>query len=80
MAFPHGTSRQKLYTRYDASTDGSNKARRAYQKGLTAAEEEYGGMNEDEQDYYNENTGGLRPDQHEDLDPRAKEFRDKAGR
>lgn len=80
MEFPPGSDRQKLYSRYDASTKGSNQARRTYQNGLTTAKDEYRHMSKDEQDYYTENTGGLRPDQHEHLDPRAREWRDKSGR
>ena len=79
MEFAHGSDRQKLYDRYDASTKPSNRARRAYETGLTAAKNEYVDMNKEEQDYYEANTGGLRPDQHELLDPRAKDWRDKCG-
>ncbi|KAL9134099.1 MAG: hypothetical protein Q9175_004726 [Cornicularia normoerica] len=46
-------------------------------KGLAAANDEYEYMDEEQQEYYNHNTGGLPPHQHERLDPRASEYRDK---
>lgn len=78
--FPRGTDRQKLHSQYSASTNGRDAARGAYQKGLGAAQEEYENMDEEEQEYYTQNTGGLAPHQHERLDPRAKEYRDKSYR
>lgn len=78
--FPHGSDRQKLHTQYSASTNGRDVARGAYQKGLAAANDEYEYMDEEQQEYYNHNTGGLPPHQHERLDPRASEYRDKCYR
>lgn len=78
--FPRGSDRQKLHTQYNASTHGRDVARGAYQRGLTAAEDEYLDMGKHEKIYYEENTGGLPPHQHERLDPRAREYRDKCYR
>ena len=76
--FPRGTDRQKLHSQYSASTKGRDAAHSAYQKGLGAADDEYENMTEEEQRYYAKNTGGLPPHQHERLDPRAREYRDKS--
>ena len=78
--FPHGSDRQKLHTQYSASTNGRDVTRGAYEKGLKAAKNEYDDMDEEEQEYYHQNTGGLPPHQHERLDPRATEYRDKCYR
>lgn len=57
-----------------------NMARHIYSNGLTAAQAEFEDMDEDERDFYRENSAGLTPSQHERLDPPAKEYRDKAYR
>ncbi|CAD6567889.1 MAG: hypothetical protein ASARMPRED_001178 [Alectoria sarmentosa] len=67
----------KLHTQYSASTNGRDVTRGAYEKGLKAAKNEYDDMDEEEQEHYLQNTGGLPPHQHERLDPRATEYRDK---
>ena len=78
--FPHGSSRQKLHTQYSASTRPRDTARGAYKDGLGAITEELEMMGIDQRDHYRLNTGGLAPDQHERLDPRAREYRDKSYR
>ena len=75
--FPHGSDRQKLHSRYSASTKARDGARSAYERGLATATQEYNMMEEEEQEYYTANTGGLAPHQHERLDPHAKQYRDK---
>lgn len=52
IEFPPGTDRQKLYARYNASTEPSNVARRAYHKGVEAAKDENHRMTKEEQRYY----------------------------
>ena len=75
--FPPGSERDKMYKSYNASTRGRDVARDAYQTGLASAKNQNRRMTEDEEEYYRENTGGLRPDQHEQLDPRAALYRDR---
>lgn len=78
--FPQGSDREKLYKHYHASTNKKKIARRAYENGFTAAKNEYQSMNEAEKRYYKNHTDGLTPEQHERLDPRAKDLRDKCER
>ncbi|CAF9937417.1 MAG: hypothetical protein ALECFALPRED_007244 [Alectoria fallacina] len=77
LKFPHGSDREKLHTQYSASTKGRDATRNAYKMGLRAAKEEHVEMKKEQREYYRDNTGGLPPHQHERLDPRAKEYRDK---
>ena len=76
--FPRGSDRQKLHSQYSASTKGRDVARGAYQKDLATAKREYKNMDEEQRNYYDQHTGGLPPHQHERLDPRAQEYRDKS--
>lgn len=75
--FPPGSQRSKDYNQYSASTRARDVARRSYQSELSVAQEEFGDMEPDEQAYYEQNTGGLPPDRHERLDPRAQTYADK---
>ena len=74
--FPHGSDRQRLHTHYSNSTKPRVKAGNAYRNGVQAANRELGKMSAAERDYYRRHTGGLAPHQHEQLDPRAGDFRD----
>lgn len=76
--FPHGSDRQKLHAQYAQSTRARDRARNAYQHGLADATDEFDDMTYEEQQYYKKHTGGLPPDQHERLDPRAGQYRDKS--
>ncbi len=78
--FPRGTDRQRLYDQYNVSTRGRVHARNAYNREVTAAEREFDDMEDEEQRYYDENTSHFTPSQHERLDPRSKEYRDKCYR
>ena len=78
--FPQGSDRQRMYDQYNTSTRGMNTARRVYNRGLETAQSEMRTMDPEERQYYRENSAGLTPDQHERLDPPAREFRDKAYR
>ena len=78
--FPRGSERQKLHSQYSASTKARDNTRSAYQKSLGDAEYEFSNMGQDQQEYYDRHSGGLAPDQHERLDPRAGAYRDKCYR
>lgn len=77
--FPDDSDRHELWKSYDQSTNDRDKSREAYQTDLTNAYGEYRDMSADEQAYYRR-SGGLRPDQHERLDPRATQYRDSSYR
>ena len=74
--FPNGSERERLYMQYNASTKGRDSKRASYNAGLTAATNELDLMDDEEQSYYEEHTGGFTPLQHERLDPRARAWRD----
>lgn len=74
--FPHGSDREKLHTQYSKSTKPRNNARKAYEGGLAAAENEVRSMSRKAQEYYDEHTGGLAPHHHERLEPPARIYRD----
>lgn len=76
--FPPGSNRQKMHERYDNSTEARNFTRDAYNDELLSAQKELKKMSNAEQRYYAQQTGGLPPHQHERLEPRAAEFRDKS--
>lgn len=80
LQFPQGSSRQEMYAKYHACTDAKRTARRAYARTYEAAKKEYWSLDKGERKYYADHTDGLTPEQHRRLDPRAKDWRDKAHR
>ena len=80
MQFPRGSERQKLHTQYSASTKARDNTRRGYDNEVLAANKELRSMSVEQREYYRDHTGGLAPDQHERLDPRAQAYRDKCYR
>ena len=80
LQFPQGSSRQEMYKKYHACTNGRKTARHTYQNSFTAAKVEFRSMDKNEKEYYETHTDGLTPEQHERLDPRAKEWKDKTYR
>lgn len=74
--FPRGSERERLHDNYSRYTRPRDDARNGYNTSQRAAQREFDGMTTDEVDYYTEHTGGLRPDQHERLEPRAGRFAD----
>lgn len=76
--FPNETLRSKQYNQYSQSTRARDNARRAYDDRHGSAQREFDRMTAEEQIYYSNHTSGLVPDQHEALERRAKELKDKA--
>ena len=74
--FPRGSERERLHTLYSASTKGKNTKRDAYLTEEKRAKSEFVAMEDEEQEYYTENSGGFTPRQHERLEPRARDWRD----
>ena len=76
--FPAGSDRQQRHAQYSASTNARNIAYDAYDHMSGEARTEFEEMDDKQQAYYIKTTDGLRPDQHERLDPAAGEWRNKS--
>ena len=74
--FPLGSDRERLHTQYSASTQPRNDHQDAYHSGVTAANRELRNMSRQEQRYYQTQTGGFAPRQHERLEHRARNWSD----
>ena len=76
--FPRGSDRQRRHEQYTASTKPKDRAKAVYEKDFAAARKDFDGMSEEEKAFYDQETGGLTPLQHERLDPRSRDYRDKS--
>lgn len=74
--FPLGSDRERLHTQYSASTQPRNDHQDAYHSGVAAANRELRNMSRQEQRYYQTQTGGFAPRQHERLEHRARTWSD----
>ncbi len=74
--FPKGSDRERLHAGYTVTTKATKTARNGYDDSLRAADGEFRKMTVEERDYYRGVSDGLRPDQHELLDPRAGKWAD----
>lgn len=74
--FPEGSDRQRMYANYSRTTQPMNDAHAAYRAERALAEEEFQGFRRPQQEYYNDRTGSMSPDQHERLLPKAQNWQD----
>ena len=76
--FPPGSARGKLYNQYDASTAAMNTSGDRYHNALEKVNTDFDKLSRKEKGYYNRNTGGYTPSQHERLEPLAAAYADKS--
>ena len=74
--FPRGSVREHEWKEYSVNKEARDRARDGYDDGYHKAQNELDKMPEQQQNHYISTTGGLPPDQHERLGPRAKALKD----